>query len=187
MNQSKISVRYAKALYLLSVEKGNVDKVREDILAFTNLSDNEQFLLLLESPVIKTKQKQEIISNVFKGRISTISLNFLNLLIENKRESYLFDICRNFIDILRRDNNIMAGSFITATHMSSEIEDKVKKIAEEFFKTNIELDTVIDSSMIGGYILRVGDNQLDASVSSNLNKIKRELINTEFDNNIENK
>jgi len=182
MNQSKISVRYAKALFQLAVEKNSIDKVKKDIIALADLSSNNiQFIRLLESPVVKTTKKQEISHKIFKGSVEDLTLSFLDLLFKNNRETYLNDICRNFLDQLRAFNNVKSGIFVTAYEISPEVKKDVHKIAEEYFKTNIELNTEVDENLIGGYILRVGDNQLDASISSNLNKIRRKLIKTDFD------
>ena len=182
MNHSKIAVRYSKALFLLSEERGLTDVVRKDIQLLSVLvKSNEEFIFFLNSPVLKTKQKQEIVHSIFKSELSSLTLDFIDLLLKHKREAHLLDICRNFNDVVRRDKNIISGSFVTAAEISPEIERTVKKIAEDYFKSEVELNSEIDKDIIGGYILRVGDNQLDASVSSKLIKIKRELIITDFD------
>ena len=182
MNQSKISVRYAKALFLLATEKAVIDEIKNDIDYIKNISETvEEFKFLVDSPVVETNKKREAFEAALKGSVSQISLNFIDLVTKNKREFFINDICRNFLDLVRKSKGIESASFITAADIDNSVLTEVKSIADNYFKTNVELSSVIDEKIIGGYILRVGDKQFDASVNSKLKKVKQHLMNTNFE------
>jgi len=182
MNHSKISVRYAKALFLLAKEKGLINKIKDDIVFVKMISETvEEFNLLIESPVVGAKQKKLAFNAIFERSIDKIALDFLNLVVDNKRELFINDICRNFLNLVRKENGIESASFTTASQVDSAMLIEVKALAEDYFKTIIELSSEVDERLIGGYVLRVGDKQFDASIVSKLKKIKRELLETNLE------
>lgn len=182
MNHSKISVRYAKALFLLAKEEELIDKIKNDIVFVKLISETvDEFSLLIESPVVGSIQKKLAFKAIFEKSVDKITLDFLNLVVDNKRELFINDMCRNFLDLVRKNKGIKLANFITASQVDSELLNEVKVLSEDYFKTKIELSSEVDKMLIGGYVLRVGDKQFDASVESKLKKIKRELLETNFE------
>jgi F-type H+-transporting ATPase subunit delta len=110
-----------------------------------------------------------------------MTLSFINLLIKNRRESHLYDISRNFLSKFRKYNNIESASLTTAIEIDSVLLEKVKNLIKTSLKTEIDLSTKIDNKIIGGFIIRVGDRQVDSSVKSNINKIRKKLLNATID------
>ncbi len=182
MNESKIGVRYAKAFFELAKEKKSLAEAKKDIELIQLLSTKvTDFKLLVESPVINAMKKTEIFRALFKGQISEFSQSFIDLIVANKREFYLNDITRNFLDMVRKDQGIKSAFFSTAITADPELIAQVQKITEKYFDTKVELTTTVNPELLGGYILRVEDRQVDASVSSKLNKIKSTLVSTDFE------
>ncbi len=179
MNESSIGVRYAKALFLLAQEKNILEQVREDMLLVEKaMKENSRFGLYLDSPVVRPSQKRELISKVFQNHINVISLNFLDLLIQNKRENYLESIFRRFFSDYRKYKGIKTAMITTANKISNSTYEKIKLMISNIFKSEIELNINIDAGIIGGYVLRVEDQQYDASVSTGLKRIKKSLLNS---------
>lgn len=178
MNDNKIAVRYAKAFFEVGQEKFKLSDLREDIEIIAKASQQKEIQLLLESPVVKTKQKKELFTEIFKESIQQISLNFLLMVIENKRENYIPAICRNFIDRYRKFKGIKAAKVTTAVIIDEQLKAKISNVISEVFKSDVELVVEENSDLIGGFILRVGDQQIDASVATKLRKIKREFLDT---------
>ncbi len=182
MNQSKISVRYAKALFELANEKQLTNQVRKDMILVQTIARSvEEFQLLIESPIIKSSKKQDIFRLMFEKSVQKITLDFLFLIINNKRENYIIDIARNYLDIARKEQGITSASFISVVEISTETAASIQKIAEDIFKTKIDLVHELKPDLIGGYILRVGDRQFDASVSTKLRKIQHHLVSSDFE------
>lgn len=177
MNQSKISVRYAKALFQLALEKNKLDVVHSDVAMINQaLKDFSQFSLYLKSPVVKPSQKLALLQNAFKGNISDISLNFLSLLVQNKRENHLEDIIRRFFDVFREFKGIKAAIITTAVPINDQIKEKFHSLLSSIYKTGIELGATQNPSIIGGFVLKIGDQQFDASVATGLKRMKTTLL-----------
>lgn len=184
MNLSKISVRYAKALFLLGKEKGLLDRIKADITIISGiLKSNDDFKSVIESPVIKPSQKTKAVMAIFKGKIQDLTLNFLEILIKNKRESSLDGICRRFSDIYAKEKGIKTALITTAIPLDVQVNKMLSEILAKEFKSQIEIEHKQNPDILGGYILKVGDQQYDASVANNLRKIKQVLMKTDVSKN----
>lgn len=177
MNESKISVRYAKALFELGKEKNMIETFISDIKIIDDLvKESSYFWLMIESPVVKTLQKREVVKQIFSGKIDEMVLNFLDLVLKNRREIYIKDISRNFLALCRKDMGILSAILTSASKVEDASKQKISDLLEKSFNSKIELTEVIDEDIIGGFVIRVEDQQLDASVANQLNQIKRELL-----------
>ncbi len=181
MNLSAINVRYAKALFLTAKEKNLLEVFKADIqLIYQVCINSTDFILLLESPVVKISEKEKLITEIFKAKIHEITLNFLLLIIKNKREIHIPGICRKFLDLTRKDQNIRSAQLITATEVPSAVLEKINSLLEKQLKSKIELTDKVDESIIGGLVLRLEDIQYDASVATQIKKIKQKLLESEL-------
>ena len=177
MNDSKISVRYAKALFESALDKKILDQVRNDMVDVETISNVPEFRTLLLSRVIKESQKIKILDKLLKNRVQSLTMSFMNLLIKNGREQYISSIVRNFTDLYRKHKGIKAVTFITAAPVSDSIKKRVEKVFKEAMKSEIEMLCESNDDLIGGFIVRVDNRQYDASVASSLKRVKKELLN----------
>ena len=178
MDYSKIAVRYAKALFDLGVEQNQLEELKNDMMLIGEFCRQSDFLILLESPVIKTSDKKKVFSDLFKTKIGPTSLKFMLMVANNRREEHLSGISRNFIDLYRSHKGIKAAKVISAMVLDEQSKQKISDVIAKLFKTEVELSVESDPDIIGGFILRVGDQQLDASVSTKLSWLKRDFLNT---------
>jgi F-type H+-transporting ATPase subunit delta len=177
MNESKISVRYAKALLLLANEQNISKEIRDNAETLYDLIITTPELKdLLEIPIIKPSHKLKIINNSFKDAFNPLMLSFLALIIKNRRELYLSWILLVFIDLFKKDNRIRSAVLTTARPVSKKIRKTIKDYISKEFDHNIEFSEKVNDKLIGGFILRIEDQQINASVSNHLNKIKKELL-----------
>lgn len=183
MNDSKISVRYAKALFLTAKEDKNLENVVRNIKLIRASLDVARFSQFLESPVIKTSDKRKLVKEVFEKNVEGLTFNFLELLLINKREIYLVGIIRNFISFYREDQDIKEATLSIPFTVSDEYQNKFIKILEDTLKAKIDMEEVINPELIGGFILKVEDQQFDASVKTQLSRIKKKLLETSIENN----
>ena len=176
MSISKIAVRYAKALFLSAKEHEVMDKVRYDmeLLLEVTTGDNQIREMLL-SPIVKSKSKFQVLTSIFSDRISSLSLDFLNLVTRNKREECIPGMCRHYIHLYKKEKGIMQASISTASRIPESTRREIIDMVKKAFKAEIELEEKVNKDIIGGFVLRVEDKQLDASVKGKLNKIKKEL------------
>lgn len=176
MNESQIAVRYAKALFSLAEEQSRLTIIRNDIEILYQFCQVEEFVFMLEHPTIKSSEKKQILLQIFEVRLTKTSLDFLNVLIQNKRENYLKDIVRNFLDLYRKQTGIKKATLTTAETIDSNLSSRIKYWIKTEFKTQIDLEENIDEKLIGGFVLRIDDLQIDASVRYQLKKIKQNLL-----------
>lgn len=181
MNYSKISIRYSKALFELAKEKNLIEEIKSDIKLIYDSFSVPEFPILLNSPIVKNSVKFEILKKVFSNNLHSLTFSFLKMIVDNKRENHLNDITRNFLDFYKKDKGIKTAVFTTAAEIDSNLIANVKKVIKEVFNSEIELNHIIDNDILGGFVLRVEDQQIDSSVSSKLRTLKRNLINTTFD------
>ena len=182
MNESKISVRYAKALFSSALEDQILEEVMEDIKLVQSSLEIKGFKEYLESPVIKTSSKSELVRKVFKERISGLSMNFFELLLSKNREDYLGSIIRNFISLYREEKGIKSASLKIPFQVSDKNRKKFISLLENTYKSKIEMEEKLDTELIGGFILTVEDEQFDASIKTGLAKIKKHLLRTPIKN-----
>jgi F-type H+-transporting ATPase subunit delta len=179
MNNSLITVRYARALFQLSEEYKIQENVRNDMQEILIcIADSPELKFLLESPMVKGSEKSRLVDVIFKDKMQELSIKFIHLLIDNKREHLLPDICRNFISEYKQKLGIKEVYITTATVLGEEYRKQIYNYITSIFKIKIELNEKVDPAIIGGFILRIEDEQVNASIQSQLNKIKRELINS---------
>jgi F-type H+-transporting ATPase subunit delta len=175
MNDSKISVRYSRALFQSALEKKILDKVNQDMISISEICKLAETKEFLHNPVIVPSKKVEIFHKMFAGKIEPITLDLLDLVVKNGRESYLPAIARVFIHETMRYKGITKTVLTSAIELDGKVKKQITAMISGIFKTKVELEEVIDPGIIGGFILRIDDNYIDASVRNKLNKIKKEL------------
>jgi len=176
MKNPKLSDRYAKALYEFSLENNNLEAIYQDIIFIKSVfHDNRNLFVVIESPVIFPDKKMKIFSEIFKDKISEISFGFLKLLIMKKREPALLQICDEFIKFYYKHHNIKIAWITTAQELEESLVLKIKKILEEQAHATIEIQLKIDPAIVGGFIVKIDDFVVDASILSKINQLKREF------------
>lgn len=181
MDQSTITVRYAKAFFSLAKEKNLLDTLKADMELVLDVCKNSpDFILLLESPVVKISKKSKLINSIFTSKVNKFTMNFLLLIAQNNREEHIPGICRNFLDLTRKDQNIKSAVLTSASEIDPETIKKIEALIGKELNASIELSTQIKPDILGGLVLRLDDKQYDASVATQLKKIKQNLLETEL-------
>ena len=177
MNASPVAYRYASALMQLARDRGDLEAVREDMeLVATTCASNHDLVLLLNSPVVKADKKHIILGRIFAGNVGQVTDRFIGILVRKGREGMLPDIAQAFQDLYRKDQNILVAEVKSAIPLSDEARARVLAMARERHPgMTIQLLETVDPSLIGGLIIRIGDEQVDASVSRRLNDLRRKF------------
>lgn len=178
MKGVRAAIRYAKALMQLAEESKSLDTVVADVKMIHNLVEGSADLrMLLSSPLIKSDKKQSILTSLLTGKVSDLTLKFIQLVVEQNRESSLGVIAEEFIGIYNENNNIAKVSLITATALDTNSRDLIlKTIKEKYNFSEIQLEESVDADLLGGMVMRIGDKQMDASIRGQLRKIENELV-----------
>ncbi|MEZ4798487.1 MAG: ATP synthase F1 subunit delta [Flavobacteriales bacterium] len=177
MKGPRIASRYAKSLLILCQEKNAVDAVLADMEMVGNtITGSRDLELLLLSPVIKTDTKVKVLDKVFGNHVGEITKAFMTLLTNKGRESMLSEIATSFVAQVKEFKNIVTAKVISAAPFDAETQNVVKALAEKLAAgKSIELEQKIDADLIGGFVLTVGDHQVDASVSGEIKNLRREF------------
>ena len=174
MAETKVGRRYAKSLLDLGIEKNNAEQLNNDMMLVAKaIKANRPLASMLKSPVIHASQKDAVIKSVFDGKISETSLEFMRLITRKNREYYIEDIAHAFIEIYKTHKNIQTARVTTATPLDAKLREEMVGIVKKATGHTIELQEIVDPSILGGFILRWGDNQIDSSVVNQLSALKQ--------------
>ncbi|MBS2213059.1 ATP synthase F1 subunit delta [Carboxylicivirga mesophila] len=177
MNRSLIADRYAKALFKLAMEQKELEQIYQDVnMLQSYCNDAEGFTDLLNSPVVKPGQKKQAFHSVLEGKVNRSTLNLLDLLITNNREVLLADINRRFIWLYKNEKGIKEVTVYTAIDFDDQQHDVLNQFLKEQFKAPIELTIKVKPELLGGFILKVDGKMADASMSTKLKQIKKQLL-----------
>jgi len=131
---------------------------------------------LLSSPVVKSKEKGAFLDKIFKNQCQQLTMDFLHLLLKNNRELFLMEMCLNFQSLYSKLTGIKSAKLTTAIELDQAQLQDFNKLIQVHFGSKAEVLTTVDGNLLGGFILKVEDQQLDASVSTQLKKMRRELV-----------
>jgi len=174
--RSRAAIRYSKAIFQIAEKSNNLSNLKDDMDSIISAhKSSDDFKNLIGNPLINNSDKKEILSIVL-SKMNEQTSNLINLLIANKRLSILYDIAHGFNDIYNRENNIERARVITATPISDKIKTQVLKKIQTLSNKSIEIENIIDETIIGGFILRYENREYNASFSQRLSKLKSELI-----------
>jgi len=172
----KVAGRYAQSLIELSDELKVTDAVLNDmeqLLATTN--ENKDFHVFLNSPLIKSDKKNDIFGKLF-GDFQDVTKKFIHLLTKNKREMILPVIAEEFITKLNTVRGIVPMTLTSATKLDEGVKATILEKLNQGIKGSIQLTEKVDEALIGGFVVRMGDTRIDASIAHQLNEMKQRLI-----------
>jgi F-type H+-transporting ATPase subunit delta len=175
MSTGNIAVRYARALFLSAREKKLLDPVRADMELLLETSRNPELLSVIESPVISSGKKAGALTELFRSRMHALSVDFLQLVVGNNREEYLPGMARHYIRLYKEEKGIQVAVVSSARKLGPESTALIEELVRKAFHTEIELQHEVREDLIGGFVLRIENRQLDASVKGKLASIKKEL------------
>ena len=180
MKGTRAAQRYAKAIIGLAKDKNATDAVYDDMLSISQtIAGSKDLKSMLGSPVIKSGIKKSALREIFKDA-HAITLSGFDILVENGRIDLLNIVARQYIARYHSMNNTQQAVVTSAVALTKELEEKVQAKIKELTGNEASIKNIVDEDMIGGFVLRVGDLQYDASVASNLNRLKRELKNNTY-------
>lgn len=172
MSSEKISIRYAQSIFDLASEKKMLDQVKGDMqLILDSIKGSADLHIAIKSPLIKADKKQAILKAIFGGKISEMTQSFLNVLTVKGREPYTLEVCESFMHLYNQKNNIVPVVLRTAVAVS----DDVKKAIQSSIKGNVQLETIIDPSLIGGFVVEYDNKMMDSSVARSLENLKQKF------------
>ncbi len=177
--EKEIANRYAKSLIDVAIKRNMLNNVYNNITLIHNMCTTVPlFDNLIQNPTISTKNKIFILNKICKHELDIITKNFIELLTQKRRYKILRDILQSFFKLHDEYTNTKNVYITTATKIDKDLLEKIKVKALKIAKcTKIRLIEKIEPKIIGGYILRVDDKQIDASFNSDLKMFNKTLVN----------
>jgi F-type H+-transporting ATPase subunit delta len=180
MTNPRLATRYAKSIIDLAIEQNQLDATYADMLTLKEIcKGNKDFVQVLKSPIIKPTVKQKIVAAVTEGKVGVLVNAFNALLITKGREANLPEVVNTFLQQYKDLKGIKTVKLTTAEPISEAakkaIVDKIHSDA-----ANVELETIVDEKIIGGFVLQTGDNLVDASILYDLRAIQKQFMNNDF-------
>jgi F-type H+-transporting ATPase subunit delta len=177
MSGIRASIRYAKAILDIANSKNVAPEVSQDMtLIASTILGNSELSSFIQNPLVKTEAKKAVVSEVFSSA-NSVTKSLFHLLLENKRFEILEGIATEFNKLFDIQNNIEIAKVTTAFPMDSDLEAKIVAKIATISNKKVTIESTVDPSIIGGFILRIGDKQYNASVANRLQVLKRELSN----------
>lgn len=177
MNDSAISVRYAKALFATASEKGVVENVKSDMETLIYLSSSlPEYTIVLKSPIIGSTDKNNFLIALIGKGVSELTKSFLTMLFANSRESYLTMIARNYLTQYSEYRGVKVAKLSSVTPLDTKVVEQFKEMLSKKYGKEVELSCTTDESLLGGFFLQVDDQQLDASISHRLKTLRRKFV-----------
>lgn len=174
MSELRIASRYAKSLLELAVEKKAIAKVVKDMELFSSICEsNRDFVIMLRNPVINHGQKLKILQSVFTDKVNSMTMSILEIITRKGREQYLPEIASAFKQQYNKMKGIVEASVTTVVPLSATLKKEVNKVLKGLSDGgDVELTEIVDPDIIGGFVLKIGDKQIDDSVSGRLRELK---------------
>ena len=181
MQGTRVASRYAKSFIDLTTEQGVLEQAYNDMKSILAICEsNHDFVNFLKSPLIKTDKKQAVLKQIFDGKLNKVTDAYIQLITSKKREIYLAEIAAEFVNQYKEKKKILTAVITTAKGIDDVIRKEIMEIVKGTGNSEVVLQEKINKDIIGGFILRIGDKQVDASISRKLNNLKRSFKENPF-------
>lgn len=177
MSENKAASRYAKSLIDLSLERNALEEIKNDMALLDQvISHSPELEAILKNPIVPLDKKAGILENVFGNKVNEVTRAFFKLLVSKGRSAILFDTSKSFVDQYNAIKGIVTANVTSATELTEESRTEIEAIVKKEIGANVVvINEKVNADLIGGFILKVGDKQFDASIASSLNKLKKEF------------
>ncbi|MDB5114698.1 MAG: atpH [Mucilaginibacter sp.] len=179
MSELTVASRYAKSLIDLAEEQNVLEEVNNDMVFFLKtLKENPQLNAVLGNPIISHLKKLNILTDIFEGKVNKLSIAFFKLMINKGRGEVLYTTAHELINLYDVKKHITKATVTSATPLSEANQQKMLDEVKAAVGGTVILEAKTDPALIGGFVLTVGDRQIDTSIASSLKKLKKDFANS---------
>ena len=182
MSVTRIATRYAKSLLELAIDQQKLDPVYADINTLRSATKNRDLYLMLKSPIVNADKKIAALNQLFKGDLDSLTMAYLELLVNKGREQYVPEIAAEFIHQYNVLKKITTVRVTSATPLDeSVLADLRKKLLNSGVTTeNLDIEVLVDPKLIGGFVLEFDNKRYDASVANKLAELKADFLKNTY-------
>ncbi len=176
MEDYRININYAKALYLTACDTQQADAVCEDMRLVNQVcSENHLLNVIFANPVMPEAKKRSILQELFESKITKLSMLFLAFVARKRRTINLRGISNAYIELYRKEHNILLTELVTAVESDEDTRNAVRKVVGEYADKEVELTTRTDANILGGFSINFDNCMYDARISSYVLKLRKEF------------
>ncbi len=176
MSELTVATRYAKSIIDLAEEKKSLEEIRKDMELFSQtLRANHELQAVLANPIIGHARKIRILEAIFGSKINKVTDSFFKIMVNKSRAGVLYETSKEFINQYNIIKHIARAYVTSAAPLSEENKKTIKAELEAVTGGKIELHTKVDADLIGGFVLTIGDRQIDTSISSSLTRLQNDF------------
>lgn len=177
MLENKAASRYAKSLIDLSTEQNALEEIKNDMVLLDQVIDqNPELEAILKNPIVPLDKKSGILENIFGAKVNAVTKAFLKLVVNKGRSEILYGTAKAFIQQYNAIKGIVTAEVTSATELTEANRAEIVAIVKKEVGANeVVIKEKVNDKLIGGFILKVGDKQFDASIANGLNKLKKEF------------
>ncbi len=177
ISDSKVAKRYVRALFFAAQDANIVDAISADMEMLTGLwSANANFQRAFTSPLISMESKKKIISEVFEGNMNAMSLSFINLLIDKRREAIIPELYREYLLLSDEAQGLIRATALVAVDLDELRRERLLNGLQQRTGKRVELEVRLDPSIIGGVVVRMQDTIIDGSVRGTLERMRLKMM-----------
>ncbi|MCR5066021.1 MAG: ATP synthase F1 subunit delta [Bacteroidales bacterium] len=185
MEDYRININYAKALFLVARDMNQLDAVCDDMrLVNAVCAENHLLVTVFANPVIPEGKKFAIVKDLFEDKITKVSMLFLRFVVRKRRSVNLKGISNAFIELYRNEKGIVLSHFVTASEPDDASKVAVQKVVGDYTHKTVELTTQVDPSIIGGFSVSFDGNMYDARISSQIAKLRKEFSKNVYESKL---
>lgn len=178
MSEGLIPQRYAKALYKLAEEKGNTAEVYKEMKTLADsFAANPELQKVLSNPFVKREDKAKLLITAAGESVEDDYRSFVELILDKKRSEFAQLMALAYCNIYRKENNIATVRIITAANLSEDQLKKLREVVSKAFPTlKLEFSYSVNPDLIGGFVIDVEDQRLDASIKNEIEQLRLNLL-----------
>ncbi|MBQ7281088.1 MAG: ATP synthase F1 subunit delta [Bacteroidales bacterium] len=185
MDNYRISKNYAKALFLLATEMGQQAEVANDMrLVHEVFSENHQLHVIFGNPVIKQGKKVAIIEDLFSSRITKLTDTFIHFVVRKNRAVNMRGISEMYIDMDRESRGVVLVEMATSYAVDADVLTTVGEMVAHVTGKDVEVQSNVDPSIIGGFVVKFDNNMYDARIRTQLDSLRKYFSENEYESKL---
>jgi len=176
MLKGAVGSRYAEALYAIAERETAVEAIEQELVAVEALvRENRDLQKMLYHPRITSEDKKSLLSELLSGKVSEVTMEFMKLLVDRQREQFLSDIVEYYVSLANKARNVTEAKIASAVELTSEEKKDLAAMLDKITGKKVETSYIVDPSLIGGVVVRIGDRVIDGSIRTRLATLREHL------------
>lgn len=185
MNDYRININYAKALFMLATDRGQADRVADDMRFVSDVTaKNHELNVVFGNPTVRHDKKTAIVRALFDGQVCDETMAFLVFVVRKSRSVNLHGISEAYLDLWRDSRGIVRSELVTHQETDESAREFVTRLIAEYTGKQVELHTATDPAMLGGFKMEFDHNMYDARLRTKIMKLRKEFAKNDYESKL---